>query len=248
MRSISVENILWMAGLVGHAILLCLLIARSHTRHFPVFTTLVGYNISLSIFLFLLYRFGSPHQQYVYYWRATALEYVLEIAFIVELASAVMRASGLWMKKALVPFLSWSVAALGASALLSRLLTADKLQGMDLWDMRATYFATSLTCFLYFALLRAVNLWHLPWRSRVMVLGQGFAVWQLVSTLTDSAHLWSGWHWTDKVYDEVSGVAYLAILSYWIAELRFPERDVQKEISIESKHFIVALALKADRL
>lgn len=245
MWSIDLERFLWAAGLFGHAVLLFLLIHRHHVRRFPVFTVLVGYNVLQSVFVFwCLSHLGTPRQQYFYFWLALAVGYVLEIAFIVEIAMAVMRASGLLVKQALRHFLFW--AALGSVfvALVTHGLTARKVTGWDLWDMRATYFATCVTGVLYLAMLRAVNLWQLPWRSHVMILGQGFTIWQFASTLMDSAHIWRGWRWADKGFDQVSGLVYLLVLSYWIWGLSFPEKEMYQKIAPESERVLAALSKK----
>lgn len=108
---------------------------------------------------------------------------------------------------------------------MSHALTAQNATGWDLWDLRATYFATCLKCFVYLAVLRAVNACHLPWSSHVISLGVGLALWQFVSACMDSAHIWSGWRWVDKTYDEVSSLVYVGLLVFWVRTLWFPERN-----------------------
>ena len=244
----SIEQFLWAAGLAGHAALLFVLVRRHQAQRFPIFTFLIGYNILQTLFLFGLYQKGSNHQQYVYFWWTQAFGYVLEVAFIFELALAVMQASGRLTKQAFRLFLSWSGVGVLLAALISQALTARGASGLDLWDMRATYFATCLTCFLYLAMLRAVNFWRLPWQSHVMTLGQGFAVWQFVSTFLDSVHIWSGWRWADKAFDDVGKSVYLGVLLFWIVRLSFPERDSYIKISPESEVLILILARRADNL
>ena len=213
MTSVSIENALWAAGLLGHAVLFFVLVHRGRARRFPVLTSLIAYTGLQSVFCFELYRVGTPIQMYLYFWRSTAIGYVLQVAFILELAFAVMRSTGILVRQAFKLFLAWSAVGLLAAAILSHQLTSRHVSGWDLWDMRGTFFATSLSCLLYLALLNAVNRWHLPWRSHVMVLGQGFAVWQMVSAVVESAHIWAGWVWEDKAYDTVSWSARLKCAS-----------------------------------
>ncbi len=248
MLAISTDRFFEAAGLIGYAALLFVLIMRRRASRFPVFTALVVYNIIQSTFLFGLSHIGSPRQQYFGFWWSTALGYALEVGFIFELALGIIRSTGLVTRQALMPFLSWSVFGGVVAAWIADVLTTRKSQGWDLWDMRATYFATCLTCFLYLAMLKVVNRWHLPWRMHVLKLGQGFAAWQLVSTLMDTLHVWLGWIWEDRIFDEVSKVMYLAVLMFWSVSLWFPEWDSHAKSSPESERLIMALAKKADTL
>lgn len=234
------------AGLIGHAALLFVLIIRQRARRFPILTLLMGYHVFEAIFLFCLSKVGSPRQQYFGFWWIMAFGYVVEIAFILELSFGIMRVTGIPTRQALKPFLLWSTLGAILAAPVSHALTAGKVNGWDLWDMRATYFATCLTCFLYLAMLKTVNLWHLPWRSHILTLGEGFALWQFVSTLMDTLHVWSGWRWGDKGFDYTSKAVYLAVLLFWIVRLWFPERELDKKMSPDSEDLLRALARKAD--
>ena len=248
MLNISRDDVFGAAGLVGHAALLSVLLCRRRTRRFPTLTALMGYNIVESIFLHWLSQVGTTRQQYFGFWWATGLGYVLEVAFIFELAFGILRETAIPARVALRPFLTWAMLGAVIAAFASHVLTAGKASGWDLWDMRATYFATCLTCFLYLAILKAVNIWHLPWRSHVLTLGEGFAVWQFISALMDTLHVWRGWGWGDRGFDDMSKAVYLAMLLFWIVRLWFPERELHLQISANSQNMITALARRADSM
>jgi len=87
------DNIFWAAGFVGHAALLLVLLTRNRWRQFPVFTCLIAFHALVTIALFLTFRYGTRHTYAVIYWCNVAVDFLLQVALIFEIARVVLRGS-----------------------------------------------------------------------------------------------------------------------------------------------------------
>ena len=93
----GLENMLWAAGFVGHVALFAILIGRSRWRVFPVFTSMIAYQVVVTLVLFLTSRYGSHHAYFLWYWILALGDYVFQVALILEIARNVLRSTGTWV-------------------------------------------------------------------------------------------------------------------------------------------------------
>ncbi len=236
----GLENMLWAAGFVGHVALFAILIGRSRWRVFPVFTSMIAYQVVVTLVLFLTSRYGSHHAYFLWYWILALGDYVFQVALILEIARNVLRSTGTWVQDARRGFLFWSAAGTLFAAGLCLTISPPSIRGLDLWEMRATLFTSLLTCELFLSVSAAANRLGLRWRSQVMSLGQGLAAWAAVAVIGDVAHVATGWRKELLIFDETRMYVYLAVLLFWIVSFSRPEENLGS-MSPEFEQYIFAL-------
>jgi hypothetical protein len=241
----SLDEALWLAGFVGHVAVLVVLLVRGRTREFPVFASLVAYQIAVTIALFLISRYGTEHQYYLGYWVLAPGDYAFQIALIFEIARIVLRPTGTWVRDARLSFLLWSAVGVLVSAGLSLEIHPPATKGLDLWEVRATVFTSLLTCEMFLAMSTAAHRVGLLWRSHVMALGNGLTVWALIQLFGDIVHLALGWRLDFVVFDYVRMFVYVAVLGYWSVVFWLPERE-RVPLSPEMQDYLIALNRKVE--
>ena len=225
MSSTVLESILWAAGFVGHVALLAVLFGRSCWRTFPIFTSMIAYQIMVSAALFGVSRYGSHHAYFLGYWIFAFGDYCFQVALVFEIARSVFRSTGTWVRVAREEILLWSTVGTLLAAGLCFALSPPTMTGLDLWEMRATLFTSLLTCELFVSVSAAANRWGLRWRSHVMILGEGLAAWASIAVLGDVAHFATGWHKELSIFDQTRMYVYLGVLLFWIVSFWQPERE-----------------------
>lgn len=219
------DNLLWAAGFVGHVALLAVLFARSRWRTFPFFTSLIAYQVLVTLALFLISRYGSHHSYFLAYWLLALGDYCFQVALVFEIARNVLRSTGTWVREAKNDLLLWSTTGTVLAAALCFALSPPSMTGLDLWEVRATLFTSLLTCELFVSVSSLANRFGLRWRSHVMALGQGLAAWAVIAVIGDVAHFATGWRKELAIFDQIRMYVYLAALLFWITSFWKPEQE-----------------------
>jgi hypothetical protein len=236
----SLDDALWLGGFIGHVTLFVVLVARRRMSEFPVFTSLIAYQIAVTMVLFLVSRYGSTHAYYVSYWTLATGDYTFQVALIFEIARNVLRPTGTWVRDARKEFLLWSAVGVLVAAGLSLGVRPPVMRGLDLYEVRATVFTSLLTCEMFLAMSTAAHRLGLLWRNHVMALGQGLTVWALVALLGNIVHLTLGWDRNFVLLDHVRMFVYLGSLAFWSVALWLPERE-RVPMSPEMQDYLIAL-------
>lgn len=212
----TLDTVLWVAGFVGQATLLFVLLLRSRWRPVPVFTGFVGFSALRTASLFLINRYGTRHGYFLAYWITGFADYGFQIALILEIALDVLRPGGRWILEARRAFLLWGVAGLLLAVALSLYMGPPESKGLDLWDARITVFTSLLTCGLFLAMATAANRLRLGHRGFALAIGQGLTAWAFIALLEDFGHVALGWNRQFIVLVHVRMLVYIAVLLYWI--------------------------------
>ena len=225
MSTTSLANILWAAGFVGHVALLAVLFGRSRWRTFPFFTSMIAYQVVVTLALFLIFRYGSRHAYFLGYWLFALGDYCFQVALVFEIARHVLRSTGTWVRDAKNDLLLWSTTGTVLAAGLCFALSPPSMKGLDLWEVRATLFTSLLTCELYVSVSALANRFGLRWQRHVMALGQGLAAWAVIAVVGDVVHFATGWRKELTVFDQARMYVYLGALLFWIVSFWRPEQE-----------------------
>ena len=225
MNVTTLQNVLWAAGFIGHVALLAVLLGRSRWRTFPLFTSMIAYQIMVSLALFLISRYGSHHAYFLGYWILALGDYAFQVALVFEIARHVFRPAGTWVRDTRRDLVLWSATGTLFAAGLCFALSPPAVKGLDLWVFRATLFTSLLTCELFVSVSAAANRLALRWRSHVMTLGAGLAAWAVIAVLGDVAHFATGWRKELLIFDQVRMYVYLGVLFFWVVSFWQPEEE-----------------------
>ncbi len=237
------DDILWAATFVGHVALLCVLIVRGHWRTFPMFTTLIGFDTLLTTSLYLLYAHGLEVWYARVFWSSAVVDFGLQVAVVLEIARIVLRPTGTWARDAKKQFVLWSLLGLGLAAVLAWGVAPPGLEAKAAWEVRGSLFTSLVTCELVLVMALSSTRLGLGWRSHVMGLGQGLAVWSIVAVAVDSVQSYVGAREDLATLDHVRILAYCAVSCYWIVQFWLPEPE-RRPISPEMRNYILALHRK----
>lgn len=209
------DNFLWLAGFVGEAILLLVMLLRSRWRAFPIFTSMTAFYILRSIALYGVYRFGSTKNYAITYWTLAGVDYGFQIGVLYEIVKNVLKPSGRW-GVAISPFLFRLAVAGVLLAAISALITHPATRStFHAWMDRGSLFTSLLVLELSLLIMLLANRLGLVWGNHAMALGQGLSAWTLVALVGDIAHNVIRSH-TSAVLDQARIIAYMVALIYWI--------------------------------
>jgi hypothetical protein len=222
----SVDRALWAAGFVEQAALLLVLFVKGRWRTFPIFTSLISFNILRDVLLFSIYQHGNAVMYAYVYWSAEALDLVLQVALVFEMARIVLKPTGTWVHDARKSFLLFGVIGAVAAAALAFAVNPSAPDSLDAWLGKGQLFATLLTCELFASMMFASSRLGLVGRNHVMGLGRGLSVWAVVVLFVDAAHSYFGPEWHADSLDHLRILTYQAATVYWIVTywLSEPER------------------------
>jgi len=244
MKASLLDNALWAASFAGNLILFFILLYRRRWQQFPVFTTLIGYYVLENIVAFLVYRYDRNIYATVY-WITFALDFLLQIALIFEVARIVLRPTGTLLQDKRVGFFIAGLAGALIAAALTFAVHPSVPKSILAWGIRAYLFTSLLFCELFLATMFAAQRLGLVWRNNVMGLGQGLTAWALVSAMVDVAHSYYGAvHPHDfMTLEHIRTFAYISAVVYWAITFWLPE-PARRPLSEEMQKYLVALHAK----
>ncbi len=210
------DEALWAAGFLGHVALVFILFARQRVRSFPFFTAYSGYQILTTIVLFVTYRVAGAQVYTRAYWISVALDFLLLLAVLTEIAYIVFRPAARWEEHSRARLMYFGLLAILLAAVLSLGVHPGDSTLAALWQIRANLFTSILTCELFTVILFASQRIGLHWRSHVMHLGYGLTTWALMSFMVDGLHAYWGRTHHFGALEHLRSFAYLGTLLFWI--------------------------------
>jgi hypothetical protein len=227
MRLPLFDATLWAAGPFVNAVLLTVLFVRRRLSHFRALALWSFFSILSSAALFLVYHFASHHAYALVYWLAEAVDALLQLAVISEVAHIVFRPTGVGNKrKRLVLFASATVIVI-VSFFMAISVHPSTPTRTGLYEIRGQLFTSLLVCIVFTIVLFASQKLGLYWRSHVMSVGYGLTVWAIVCLALDLLHGYLGRTNHFLMLEHIRMATYLGIFVYWIVALwrNEPERE-----------------------
>ena len=226
MRLPLFDAALWVAGPLVNAVLLMVLLVRRRLLQFSMLALWSAFSIVSSGMLFGASRLDPGTYAHTY-WIAEAIDAVLQLAVVVQVARIVFRPlrESIRAKRLLLTILA---AAIALSAFLLTLWVhppARTLAGIV--EIRGQLFTSILICSIFTIVLFFSQKLGLYWRSHVMSVGYGLTAWSVASVVLDLVHGYLGRGGHFLAVEHVRMFVYLSILCYWIFALwrDEPERE-----------------------
>ena len=234
----SLDDILWAASFLGHAALCLVLLMRGRWRGFPMFTAYAAFHTALPIVLFLV---QASRVWYAYlYWSAEVVDFGMQIGLVFEMARIVLRPTGTWLQDAKKQFFLWGSVGVAIAALLAWGVSPPGLKGLEAWQVRGSLFTSLVTCELVMVMALSATRLGLGWRSHVMALGQGLAVWSIVAVAVDGVQSFVGAAQQFATLDHLRILVYCAVLVYWMVQFWVAE-PMRRPISPQMRDYLLAL-------
>jgi hypothetical protein len=236
----ALDDALWVANILGNAILFSILIYRHRWKGFPVFTTLNGYEAAVAALLYGIYLHGSHVWYERIYWSYALFDFVLQLGVIWEIARIIMRPTGTWVRDARKQFILWGAAGILLAAALPWLVTPPAATLLHRLEVRGNLFTSLVVCELIAVVTRTSKSLGLGWRNHVMALGNGWTAWAVVAILVDGLHSYFGAERYFRELEHARMFAYLAALGYWMVQF-WLEEPARQPISPQLRAYILDL-------
>ncbi len=223
-----VDQILWATGLLLVVALFSVLILRKRYRTLPWFTAWIGFQMTGSALLFVIWS-SYPSNYGLAYWCFCAVDILLQIMILSEIARSVLCRNGVWVQGAKSRFLLLSALGAVVAAVMAAWVKPLANTPLEAWSVRGNLFTTLLVCLTFTSILSASAQFGLHWRSHVMRVGYGLTVWSLASFAVDALHGYWGATNHFKTLEHFDIAVWELSLVYWSGALWVPEEE-PKEI------------------
>jgi hypothetical protein len=208
---------LWAAAPILNAALLCVLLLRRRVRTFPALAGWCTFTIASAAALFSIYRW-KPGSYAIAYWIVDGVDFLFQIAVVAEVARIVflplatpLRKSSFWLRSLIACSL--------LSLLIVWLIRPVASTPAGLWEIRGDLFTSLLISGMFTLVLFASQKLGLHWRSHVMSVGYGLAVWAVAGLVIGLLHGYWGRSTHYRDVEHLRIFVYLCILVYWIVAL-----------------------------
>ncbi len=247
----GIDQLLWAAGLLGHAVLLGVLLGRRRAAQFPAFTALIAANVLRSVVLYAVRSRGTEQTYFATFLTGGIVDAVLQFTVLYEIASHVFRPLGHW---ALDARKSMRL-LIGGSLILATGLTALAAPSRFRWDFnvltKVGFFSSTLLAELFVGMLVLSVTVGLPWRTHVARIAHGLGAYSIVDIAIEVGHTLYGAPYRAQVDEALTSarmLVYLACLVYWIVTL-WQEAPQPRELPAEMRaHLRAWQANLADNL
>lgn len=221
---------LWAAGILCNAALVLILLLKKCWKIVPFFTAWIAFDLVYSTIGVAAYQ-----ANYTWiYWVCALLDFLLQIAVLLEIGFGVLRRNGQWVeesKRELLPFLICGPILACVLALTMTPSTKSVLQALA---ARANLFSTILVCSLFTAVVRASQQLGLDWRSFIARISYGLMFWTAVAFFTNTLHAYWRTLWHFQALENIRAAAFQLALLYWCIAFWYPESG-NKELPVELK-------------
>lgn len=241
----AIDSVLQVAGLLGQATLLYVLLSRKRVMNFPIFTIWIAYLEIETIADALVRTTMSGHAYFVVFWALGAPEYILQLGVLYEIARNVLLpkerhfpVKSLWILGILIFF----------SFLITVFIATTAKHGSPGWlDNAVNTISLILSlsrCLLFASISLFSNVLGISWRNHVQRVATGLAIYSLIDFVVDYEYT----VYQNNSLDYYRIVAYLISLLYWIRTLSLPEPE-RKPLApqVEALVYRVHQAVTADR-
>ena len=207
------EAALWITGFCLSCALLATLTVTQRWRSEPCFTSWVAFTIATAVLLFLVLHTRLQPLYTFFYWCLAAVDLVLQIAVVFEIAKSVLMRRAAWVATAGHQFRNAAILSLIPAACLALYLRPVAESSLDAIYARCNLFMTLLVCFMFLAVVRASQRYGLAWNQHTQKLGYGLLCWNICSFITDTLH----YYWA--TFGHFLGLEYVRIGSFQLATL-----------------------------
>lgn len=240
------DTVLWGTGFLGNSVLTCVLLRRARWRILPWFTTWIAYQVLDTIALYLGFRWGSHAVYAGLYWTGALIDFVLQLALVLEVAHIVLQIHGEWAEGARARFYGIGVAGAVFAGMMAWWIAPSTPASLDTWETRGTLFSTMLICCSFTGIMLASQGLGLVWRGHVMRLGYGLIAWSFAAFATDTMHIYWGNAQYFKLLEHTRQWIYVTAVAYWVVAFWLPEREAQQISPAMAADLIQLQALAGD--
>jgi hypothetical protein len=238
----SLDNTIWLAGIVTEAVVVGLLVFRQVWRVVPFFCVYCVWDLLSNVVGFMSIRFSPGTYNVQTYLIATVIDSALQFGVLVELALSVLRP----LRQSLPRFTPIVIGAL-ILALGVLIWPFASLPGLAQYSVTQQLLghlqqAVSILRVLFFLLLAASSQWlSIGWRDRELQVATGLGFYSLVSLAAAmlATHESTGLQFFHL--NQIVVASFLCSLLYWV--ISFVQKQAERrEFTPQMQNLLLAVA------
>lgn len=239
--SMSLDNSIWLAGILAEVAVIGLLFYRRIWRTLPVFCSYLIWDILSNAGAYVISRY-YPASYFHAYFVETILDSALQFCVLVELAWSVLRPVRSSLPRSSLAVLSVLVLAVGAAIWPFAAITGVAHVGRQGLLMLQLQHTVSILRILFFLLLAGGSqLLSIGWRDRELQVATGLGFYSLVNmaiTIAQS-HQSTGLQYIRL--EQFAVVSFLVSLVYWLVSFSQKEAE-RREFTPQMQSFLLSVA------
>jgi hypothetical protein len=219
MRVTQVDLLLWLAGFISHIALFSVIWIRRHAHKFPVFTGLIALNIVRTVLLFVIERRRRPELYFYSFWFLAAVDALLQLGIVYEVASQVFRPLGKWARDIRKRLVIWVAASTAVALLLTAIPKPPSRFWIQVVILKGSFLCAALMSELFVGMIALSAIAGLAWPPLTVKVAKGLGVYSLTTLLFETANTCLGLAGQGTVYSLLARVRillYLGCVAYWI--------------------------------
>lgn len=192
MFSLNLDDGLWAAGFIGHAVLLFILFRKKRARVFPFFTAWVAFMFLRTILLFGVRHMGGKGAYFNVFWSAVIPDYILQAGVLYGVCFHVISPYKRAAPKIALYVLAVLV-ALGTMTAFWFASTASASAMHTVYGMirRVNLGFSLLRCAIFVGITIFADVLGLTWRHHVQRLAAGLAIYSFADVLSDAVLIYA---------------------------------------------------------
>jgi hypothetical protein len=243
----SLDNTIWLAGIVAEAVVVGLLIYRRVWRLLPIFFVYLCWDLLSNIISYATSHLfpGSSTNSHFYlltYLVATIVDSLLQFGVLVELAWSVLRPIRASLPRFTIVLICGLILIVGAAVWM--LVPAPGAGGYSTpWRLLLQLEQTvSILRILFFLVLSALSqLLSMGWRDRELQVATGLGLYSIVSLGVTMLQTHQAWGQERMLFNRVAIAGFLCSLLYWLYSFAQQEAK-RREFTPQMQNLLLAVA------
>jgi len=238
---ISLDNTIWLIGILTETAVLGLLFYRRIWRTLPIFCAYLVWDILSNIGAYIVDRY-YPAVYFKTYFAETLVDSILLFCVLVELAWSLLRPLRGSISRRVLIGIGALILLLGAAIWPFAALPGITHVSRQVLVMTQLQQTVSILRVLFFLLLAGGSqLLSISWRDRELQVATGLGIYSLVSLTAAMLHMHQTTASQYQHLGEVVAASYVCCLLYWA--LSFAQHEAaRREFTPQMQNFLLAVA------
>jgi hypothetical protein len=237
----SLDNVLWLIGIVAGAAVIALLLYRRVWRTMPVFCIYCAWELLSGVGAYVVFSFFRASYSKAYL-AELVVDSALEFGVLVEVAWSVLRPMRASLPRSALVVVAVLILAAGAATW--PFSGIHELAGLSpvMRNLVRLEQTTSILRILFFlALAGCSQLLSIGWRDRELQVATGLGFYSMVSLVVAMLHTHQAMGPAYRHLEQVVVASSVCSLLYWVFSFAQKEAE-RREFTPQMQHFLLAVA------
>lgn len=240
----DIDKLLWLAGLLAEAFLICVFLRKKSFRDFPLFCGYTAWTLLTDLLAYVL-RTHLPLTYQQLYITGMFIDSLFQFAVLVELGWALLKPLHRQLPRITLPVLALLIALCGVLLWpLVGLLIPNSWPQMARIYVHLQQTVAILRILIFLLMAGLSQLLALGWRDRELQIASGFGLYSFASLCVSTMHDHADWLPYFSLLDRFLAISYIGVLLYWIWSFALHEEQ-RHPFTPQMQQILLALSSSA---